>query len=368
MKTRLIKKALVFVAGAMLVMGMSATVFAADNPATGTTITIEKNLKVTNPTLSSVDGPGATFTYAIAPEEPSATNGGVTITDSENHTATVHTGPAQGIALSESTISYPIGTAVDASSTGADNVKSITATADASKFSAPGIYRYRLTETSALGDCEASNTNGTRYIDVYIKNGTGGLEVSGVVMHDGSTENGKPAQKKTMDNATFETVNITLQKSVAGNMGDKNHEFPFAGTVSDHNRYFYAKKAESPTAVDANKNTTGSIETNLKDTEMFYINGVSKSATVAYTETNNTQDTYQVIYTGGESSSVAPNGTKVMGATDVDDASAIVFTNTFEEVSPTGVIMRFGAPILILLAGIALVAINRRSRKAGAVD
>lgn len=357
-----IRKFIVFATTLAMVFAMSAVSFAADNPTSNGTITIEKNLKVTNPTLTSVDGPGASFAYAIAPVAPAADNGGTTITDAQNHTGAVHQGPADGVTLTGSPITYPIGTAVNASASGADNIKSITATADITKFSAPGIYRYQLTETATLGDCGATNTDGTRYIDVYVVNGTNGLEFSGLVMHDGSTAEGKPAQKKTLDNATFETVNVTLQKTVSGNMADKNHEFPFAGTVADHGRYFYAKENAAPTAVDADKQAgvaAGSpISVNLKDTEKFYIYGVSKTATVAYTETNNTQDTYQTSITGGTASAasaVAPNGTKEMAATDVDDAAAVVFNNDLEAVSPTGVVMRYGMYIgLIAMAGILL--------------
>ena len=345
-----------------MILAMAAVAFAA-NPSAGSTIPIEKNLKVTNPTLTSVDGPGATFTYAVAPVAPSAANGGITITDGNDHTGTVHQGPADGITLSDSgTISYPVGTAVNASPTGADNKKSINATADVTKFSAPGIYRYQVSETSNLGDCEASNTDGTRYIDVYVVNGNSGLEVSGLVLHDGSTKDGAPAQKKTFDNAAFETVNVTLKKEVAGNMADKNNQFPFTAAISDHGRFHYTKKGAEPLADDATS-TAATESTTLAHSEMYYISGLSKSAMVGYTETNNTQDTYQVVYTGGESSAVAANGTKEMAATDVDDAAAIVFTNTYEEASATGVNLRFGAPIFIFATAAVLFVVNRKSKR-----
>lgn len=361
-----IRKFIVIATALAMTLAMSAVAFAA-NPATGTsgTITIEKNLKVTNPTLTSVDGPGASFAYAVAPVAPAATNGGTSVSDG-THTATVQQGPANGVTLSAASIEYPIGTAVNASATGADNIKSITATADISKFTAPGIYRYELTETATLGDCEAANTetSGKRYIDVYVVNGTSGLEFSGLVMHDGSVANGAPAQKKSFDNATFETVNITLQKTITGNMADKNHEFPFTGTISDHSRYFFAKKGSAPTSSDT-QNTSGDISTTLKDTEMFYIAGVSKSATVAYTETNNTQDTYQTSITGGTASAasdVAPNGTKAMAATDVDSAGAVVFNNNLDSVSPTGVVMRYGMYIGLIIMAAVLLAMRKKAR------
>lgn len=352
-----------------MVLSMSAAVFAADNPATGSSITIEKNLKVSNPNLTSVDGPGLTMNYAIAPVAPAANNGGTTITDTASpaHTGTVHQGPAAGVTLSASSISWPIGTAVNASATGADNVKSITANVDLTKFSVPGIYRYKLTETVGT-DTSATGAEGEdRYIDVYIKNAASGtgLEVSGVVMHDGSTENGKPAQKKTFGDETFATVNITLQKTVSGNMADKNNQFPFTATTSDHGRYHYAKKAEAPTAVADNKKAEGTESTTLAHTEMYYISGLSHEAAVAYEETNNTQDVYQTSITGGTASAasaVAAGATKAMASTDVDNSADVVFNNTLEEVSPTGVIMRFGPYIGMIVIAAALVLMNRKAK------
>ena len=250
-----VKRIAVIAASLMLVLSMSATVFASQDASTPTiatsgSIVIEKNLKVKNPTLTSVDGPGAEFQYTVAPVAPAAANGGTTITDGTN-TATVHQGPADGVALTAASIIYPIGTAVDASATGADNIKSITANADASKFSAPGIYRYEVSETFFSNYCDVVNSgNGTRYIDVYVENGESGLTIAGMVMHDGSVD---AAHKKTFDNAAFETVNIEVKKQVSGNMADKNHEFPFAMTVSDSERYYY--DGEGATAAAAtNKN------------------------------------------------------------------------------------------------------------------
>ena len=372
-----VKRIAVVVASLMLVLGMSATVFASEtpsnaNPSNGGTIVIEKNLKVKNPTLTSVDGPDAGFYYTVAPVAPAAANGGTTITDG-THTATVHQGPADGVTLSASSITYPIGTAVNASATGADNIKSITATADISKFSAPGIYRYELTEEDDLGNCGATDEgDNKRWIDVYVENGANGLTIAGMVMHDGTVD---ASHKKTFDAAKFETVNIVLEKEVQGNMGDKNNEFPFQITLSDFGRYCYGHENEAPTAVDGDKITTPApvraaaspITVNLKHGDKYYINGLSHEAAVAYIETNNTSDVYQVAIEGGTASAasaVNPNNTKEMASTDVDSALSVKYINTFESVSPTGVIMRFGPYIGMVLAAIAFGFVFRRTRKA----
>lgn len=374
-----VKRIAVIVASLMLVLGMSATAFASEtpsnaNPSNGGTIVIEKNLKVKNPTLTSVDGPGSEFYYAVAPVAPAEANGGTTITDG-THTATVHQGPANGVTLSADVISFPIGTAVNASASGADNIKNITATADVSKFSAPGIYRYEVTETCFSNDCEITNSgNGTRWIDVYVENGESGLTIAGMVMHDGTVD---AAHKKTFDAAEFETVNIILEKEVQGNMGDKNNEFPFQISLSDSGRYCYGHENAEPTAVDGDKITTPApvqtraaaspITVNLKHGDKYYINGLSHSAAVAYIETNNTSDVYQVAIEGGTASAasaVNPNNTKEMASTDVDSALHVKYINTFESVSPTGVIMRFGPYIGMVLAAIAFAFVFRRTRKA----
>ena len=52
-----------------------------------------------------------------------------------------------------------------------------------------------------------------------------------------------------------------------------------------------------------------------------------------------------------------------MPATTVTDAKDVTFTNTLNSVSPTGVAMRFGAPMVMLALGALLFSLNRRSDK-----
>ena len=366
-----LKRVLSIMAATAMVATMSVPAVYANPTSTGS-ITIEKNLVVSNPTLASVDGPGLTMNYALATVTPAAANGGTTITDG-THTSTVNAGVAGGLALSANSISWPIGTAVDASAAGEDNVKSITATVDTTAFTHAGIYRYSITETVGTDTSATGAAGETRYVDVYIENGQSGLECSGVVMHDGATSSGAPSNKATFGNETFETVNITLSKAVEGNMGDKVNQFGFAGTVTDNGRYFYALKGSAPTAIAANQIAGAAggsaISTTLCDGETYYISGLSHEAAATYTETNNTPDTYQVqVGTTADpdqyetESSVAANGTKVMSSEDVDDIAAVLFTNSMDAVSPTGVVMRYGAALAVLMAAVALVVINRKSR------
>ena len=377
MKKSFLKKVLAAAAGLAVTMTMGITVYADDATLTDgvatsneVTVKISKNIKVTNPDLTSVAGPGISYAYAVEPAAPSDENGGTTVTDTETppHTANVHIGPADGVSLTTATLSWPVDEAVDASASGADNTKNIVAAVDITKFTKPGIFRYKITETPTPADPSSIGVTDSgdrvRYLDVYIENANPtGLQVAGYTCHDGS------GAKKAFDDATFETKNIVLEKEVTGNMGDKNNAFPFTAAVSDNGRYFFAKKNAAPTASDAHQ--TAAQSTTLAHTEKFYISGLSTVATVNYTEQNNTEDIYKTSITGGtpaDPTDVDPGDSISMGATDVDEAASVKFINDFESVSPTGVLFRYGAPLFILLAGILLIVLNRRSKRAKAEE
>ena len=213
-----------------------------------------------------------------------------------------------------------------------------------------------------------------RYLDVYIVNGSDGLMVSGYTLHDrlniktdGFNGGVSAPDEPFTGKARFETVNITLTNKVEGNMGDKQHQFPFEGILSDSGRYVYASKGTAPQASEGNKLTGGadgiSLSTTLSDGEVYYISGISKQASVAYQETNNTSDTYMTAIEGGtpsQAQAVAPGGVISMSAASASDSLAVRFINTLDAVSPTGVVMRYGMPLVLLAAGAAILILQRR--------
>ena len=374
----LMKKFAVLASSAIMVAAMSATSFAANynNAAletSETTLNIPKTLTVSNQNLASVDGPGLTYNYTIAPETPSTSNGGTSITDNTN-TITVKAGPASGVTLTTASVSWPKGTAVNASSSGAANTKNIVAATDLTKFSQPGVYRYKITEAAAadpatLGVTDA-NAAEVRYLDVYIERDTtsGNLAVAGYVLHTGATSEGKPSTKTGFDASSFATYNIQVKVETGGTMGDRGNAFPVAGTVNDGGRYIYAAKDAAPTAVEGSKiagAAAGSaVSTSLSHNQVYYISGLSSLATVAYEETNNTTDTYQVAITGGTASAasaVAPSAKKSMAETAVGSAATVTFTNTLSGISPTGLVFRYGPYIGMLALAVVLLIARRRT-------
>lgn len=379
MKKNLIRKIAVSVTALTVAAAMNATAFAAELTSgvavtSDQSVNISKVLTVINPDLASVDGPGMSYSYEISSVTPSNDNGGTSVTDANNNTGTVHAGPAGGVSLETNSVSFPAGTQVNASDSGTANKKYFTAVSDLSKFTAPGIYRYRITETPDPADITSTGVTDTgdrdRYLDIYIVNGDGGLAVAGYTLHDrynNKTDgfnggSGGPGQPFT-GAAELVTKNIILTQEVSGNMGDRNNQFPFTAKITDNGRSFYASKGEAPASNETDKiagSETGSVmNTTLSHQEKYYISGLSSAAKVEYTETNNTPDTYSVSIEGGtpsEGSQVAPEGTKNMTQTGVLSADSVKFVNKLDTVTPTGVAMRYGASFCVIAAGLLLAA------------
>lgn len=111
------------------------------NAPIGTVLNIPKNITVTGDTsLSAVYGPTVTYKYVIAP----ATVTGITVDDGTN-SGPVRAGILGGVTLSTAVFTSSSVSLGSGSGTATANV---TATVDLTKFTAPGIYRYAITEDS----------------------------------------------------------------------------------------------------------------------------------------------------------------------------------------------------------------------------
>lgn len=358
----LVKKIGVLLASLVLTMMMAVPVFAAENAnptiSTGGSIVIEKNVKTTNDAISQVAGPGVTFKYTHA---PATVEPGTVIRDEQGHSSVVTAGPAGGLAWAESgdSLAFTKTEMLNASATGADNKKSTTLNAVADKFTKPGIYRYELSESTnpeTLPDGFTNTANQKRYIDVYVT--TEGI--SGMVMHDGSVD---AAHKKTFDDAAYVTKNVAIKKVVAGNMADPDATFAFTATVANNDRAFFTGTTEA----GATTQVTGTSATaTLGNNGELWICGLSTDATVGVSEVNTFGgNTYKATYAVG--SGAAQEGT-TMAATALADHDVVTFTNTLENVSPTGIVVRFGPYALMLLVAAAFVFILKRTRKADSMN
>lgn len=364
-----------------------------------TQLTVPKGVTFINADAVSSYGPGITFTYTVAPA--TVTEGAMTVKDAPGRSTTVHAGPASGLTLASSSLAFPASELFTTSAAGTEATKNIVLNVDLTKFTKAGVYRYVLTDTtttSALynaGITRDDNYDTTRFIDVFIRRNvtTGNMEVYGYALKvdNSSTDaTATPATAKdpgyvasspaedgtTADTDRYETYNVTLTKTVAGTLGDTEHQFPFAITVSNDSKNYFAAKGTAATAAASTATSATSLSTTLAHTETYTIAGLSPHATVAYQETNDTTDLYEVTAAGSSAAlTVSDDNNKHYSvaagavsdyetsnsATSVDklgattNYSAVTYTNTLDEVSPTGFVQHFGMLMMIMFAAMALM-------------
>ncbi len=318
-------------------------------------------------------------------------------------------------------------------SSGIETKKYITVTIDPTKFDKPGIYRYVITDATstaalyAAGIVRTGHSGAdylpTRYLDVYVaaKSDATGYEVTGYVLHSTNdvtyTAEGKSIGFVYDDhhgNDTYRNLATMLKKVVKGTMGDRTHAFPFTVTVNNLNKPFHYSVYTIPDGQDRGDrrpdndtsitwNYVDDIHTfpatiSLKHNEALVIRGLCPQATVNYTETNNTSETYKVRADYLKDNTdlneqdsvfqterdVAAGGTLALSETPLNisnyatvnsdsdvttvptrsDYRYVQYTNKINAVSPTGIILRF-APFVVLagFAGLLLVLAGKTKKK-----
>lgn len=348
-------------------------------------ITLNKSVDLFNDVDGNYYGPDITFTYTVAP----ATGTLPPIVDENNNTiAQRKPGPADAVTYPGSIV-YTSGVK-PFSANGTPDTTTAQLSFDMTKFTAPGVYRYVVTDTTtdaalnAAGIVRPQGYDSELYLDVYVQEGENGFEIYGAILirNDGETE----TKTDGFDDDEYHTFNVIVTKATEG---DKSHEFPFSVAVSNNpggdpaaNMHYYAgKDANALTDVTAASNST-----TLKDGDTYYIYGLNPKATVNVTETNDTSETYKVtvtsptdpVHTWVSETAVAPNGTVTMSANDEavtnypasgapasvaqTDVKQIDFNNKYDAVSPTGLALRYG-PFVLLLAGAVCFFIVGRKRK-----
>ncbi|MCR5110016.1 MAG: QVPTGV class sortase B protein-sorting domain-containing protein [Ruminococcus sp.] len=332
-------------------------------------LTFKKDIVVHNEDTNysgNVIGPVIKYNYQIAP---------VTVTSAKVKDASGN----------EQNVTSGVANAVSFTSTGADNQAvfngasvqltggkatvsdNVTVVVDATKFAGAGIYRYKITEsvdtTTPIDGAgvtrDTDKYSDDRYLDIYVQNGTSGLEVYAYVMFHSSTAtpgdtsfaeatstdpavnvdqktigyDGDDTSSSSSTTPGFDdpvqgdmadhyyTFNYTLTKSITGTLADKTHKFPFQIEVSSEigksksSKEYAITKTGEPTAPDTftldadGKATIGDL-TNTKlaiaDAQAVTLYGLPVDATVKVTEKNDTDDKYKSNYqnTTGDASAV----------------------------------------------------------------
>lgn len=327
----------------------------------------------TNPQLSVTEGrvtitskltmdkyavePNADFKYTIAPAEASELT----------NTGTPATAGVEGaVSLSPSSVNY---SAEGLSSE--DNADGVTKTITAqmsvslvtSRFAAPGIYRYKITQTPPELDglnvvCKEL------FLDVYVENGNSGLVAKGCTL---GTAAGSGSKISGFENK-YVTHKLTITKVVAGNQGDKNRDFEFTVTIkgADGENYKYGTVKNGVTTMNQTTTKSGATFTEtLKHGESVIVYGLSSEDKFAVTEADYHGDGYKTSYKIGDGTNSTEGSSIVEEAIGAYDTT-VIFTNTKDVTVPTDVI-RTVVPYAAIVAFAAVMGVvffrPRRNRR-----
>lgn len=248
-------------------------------------------------------------------------------------------------------------------------------------FSAPGVYRYKVSEKPlGSGDENDGITKDINeyYLDLYVlynpdyesdKTKTEFI-VDAVRVCD---MNNNKLSALSFDNK-YDTGNLTVTKKVTGNQGDKKQEFGITISVKGAagEKFTYVNgDVESSVLCDSNGNAE--IKVSLHNDENIVIYGFSPkdSFNVKEDDTFENKNGYTTSYYLDkeiDNGAGAANLTStLMGKNETDNKTkdrSVYVKNDKDVTTPTGIVMTFGPYALLLaLAGVFAVMFLRKKRE-----
>ncbi len=336
--------------------------------------TITKDIVLFNVDASKIYEPNVEYSYSVGPV---TVGDNVTITDGNNNVVAVRSGIPNAVKIkgnligadydSITTLTFGADTKVNSNDEGSEVTtdskhvdENLNIKIDADKIygkdeethNPPGVYRYKITDTTASATLTAAGIqrhedyNEDIYLDVYTKYNSNkdGLVVYGYTLFRSTTTGtettnttsittesekitGYDVESETLPSSgvvsggtiisdQYHTYNVEIKKAVAGDLGDTANEFPFQIELSDGkaNADFYwiqsgdteklgtlgnngalvLGSANSATDPVTSAVTPPSSTINLKHGESCTITGLPTGTKVKVSEYNNTGDTYTV--------------------------------------------------------------------------
>ena len=342
----------------------------------------------------TVYAPVVTYSYAISPcAEADVT--GKTIKDSTGNIVGVKPGDTGLLTIGEDNTATFSGTATLSSGT-AKFSDTVGVTLD-STFKTPGVYRYKVTETSepadlaSVGIARPADYDDTRYIDVYV-NSSGPY---GIVMF----ASGEPGDQVTADGTQksvgfTDTSNVTEDSGIDPTSGLADVYFLYNYTVTKKVEndalttppkfnFAITVNGETGQKFDNNKDIGSTVSAELGNGDSVTIKNIPANATISVSETNPNAATYEVSAKDGDATialnatSIAKDATaqfenaeKLSNIDTAADASAVeavlnetIFTNKQVDISVTGVLFMVAPFVLMIGAAAFLAAVVIRSRK-----
>ena len=204
---------------------------------------------------------------------------------------------------------------------------------------------------------------------------SGQLKISKYALQDGTSANPQTSKSQGFTN-TYTTYDLTLEKQVTGNQGDRDKYFAFSitiGNIESSGTKFTVSTSnnrDNPTELVASSevgdtgtySATGTVY--LKDNETITIYGLTEEMTYTIEETDyTTTDGYTTTNTDntGVGADGKSTGVQTMGAND----KTVTFINEKKGIIPTGILLET-APYIILavvvIAGFVVLCATRRRR------
>ena len=406
MKRILRKVASIFVATAMVAaLGVSAMatelpeegVTGDKDPATAleTTLVIQKDLKVYNPSADEVYGPGVSYTYTIG-----AGSAEKEITDADGVKALTKAGVGTPTITEE--VAYPNNEKVDAAPAGESNLKPIEINFANVTFPGAGVYRYVVTETcsnkAAVGVVGDNATETVRYLDVYVrdpKSGETGYKIYGYVLFavdddiDGSTAasnnlddvvktqgfvdttTGSGSGAATLKADAYYTYNLEVKKTLVNDAANNDHGFPFTLTFTKPDgvsgNFNLISSDGDPLAMDA------SITTTIANGNSVTYTGIPCGTTVGISEKNDIDAKIYYVTTSGAETDLSNVMLEPQDNTDPvtvtttkgeeGEDKTVEFTNEYVLISPTGVALAILPFVILFTFGVGFLVAGTAKRK-----
>lgn len=334
------KKILAALLAIMMVAALGITAFAAN----GTSLTF--NVPLTKIVEKDADAsfPNETYTFTITP-------GAAGSFVSSDGTQEIKAG-VSGTAANN-TITF--------SSADTEAEKEATATYTAT-FTSTGVYHYVVSEVpgSTAGEVYSNAT-----YDVYVQvvnNGTGGLQIGGVVIYAGGTDvtnllgSGDAADSKVPPEwtNTIAGTSLSVKKVVTGNMAEMDRKFAISITVDGVGTGSYVTTINGVASEKKTYTLGTALNVELGHNDTVLISGLPIGATYTVVETDAATG-----YTKTYSGDCDENGAGTLGT----GVSNVTVTND-RDVTLTGVFANF-APYVIALsvalaAGVVLFVAKKR--------
>lgn len=238
-------------------------------------------------------------------------------------------------------------------------------------FSEPGVYKYQITETVTANGFDNETGALDAYLFVEDTNGSeaDGIQIYGVVVTKPSTSANKVeagTKTDTVVNSYMKdaTGNLSVTKNIAGTMASPNDVFTFTVSgLTAGNTYVVSGDGITDKNNQIVADEEGKYQFTLKATETRTILGLTAKEYVV-TETPSTEGYELTSVTGKDDDDKdISDGSADVTLTTEQMTKNVIFLNTRNAVSPTGIVMNVAPYVLLVVVAAAGCFVFLRKRR-----